>query len=220
MKQIKKMATRIKMLREQKGVSQDEFSYLFSAFIGKSNPIATMTISNWETGRKLPPSERLIQLSKFYGVTTDYILGISDIEDGYNQRKIEITPEEFEWHIGMPIVMKKGDVEEWVLISTCSDVVDCSGRIISGNYDFTYYIDQKHFVSKNRTDERILPITEVMKSEKVYAVSKSQNKEVTKRVNGFYRHSKDKTYLENENGRRLYYEDYGESYVCINYPNR
>ena len=34
--------------------------------------------SRWETGTSEIPAHRLIALARFYGVTTDYLLGLSD----------------------------------------------------------------------------------------------------------------------------------------------
>ena len=34
--------------------------------------------SRWETGTSEIPSHHLIALARFYGVTTDYLLGLSD----------------------------------------------------------------------------------------------------------------------------------------------
>lgn len=60
---------RIKDLREDHDLSQ--------ADVARYLHITQQQYSNIETGKSDITGERLIQLSAFYGVTTDYILGLS-----------------------------------------------------------------------------------------------------------------------------------------------
>ena len=61
---------RIKGLREDKDLTQTQMGKILNA--------SQKQISNWEMGRNEPPYETLIQYAKFFKVTTDYILGISN----------------------------------------------------------------------------------------------------------------------------------------------
>ena len=60
----------IRDLREDKDLSQKEIAALLN--------ISQSTYSRYESGFLDIPSEILISLSKLYGVSTDYILGLSD----------------------------------------------------------------------------------------------------------------------------------------------
>lgn len=64
------MYKRIRDLREDKDLSQKEIAALLN--------ISQSTYSRYESGFLDIPSEILISLSKLYGVSTDYILGLSD----------------------------------------------------------------------------------------------------------------------------------------------
>ena len=64
------MYKRIRDLREDRDLNQAQVA----AMINVSQP----TYSRYESGQLDLPSEVLIALAKFYGVTTDYILGIDD----------------------------------------------------------------------------------------------------------------------------------------------
>ena len=68
---------RLRELREEHGLLQENVGNWFS--MGKS------TISQWESGR-LPHATIIIELSKRFNVTTDYLLGQSP-----NKRNIETT---------------------------------------------------------------------------------------------------------------------------------
>ncbi len=61
---------RIKELRQNKGLSQMQLA-------NKLN-ISQSAIAKWELGKTEPTASALISLSKFFGETTDYILGLED----------------------------------------------------------------------------------------------------------------------------------------------
>ena len=61
---------KLKELREENNISQQE--------IAKHLSIKQNTYSQYETGKRQLPIDILIKLSKFYNVTTDYILGLED----------------------------------------------------------------------------------------------------------------------------------------------
>lgn len=61
---------RIKDLREDNDKTQTEVA----AYLGMKQP----QYYRYETGLRDIPSDILIKLAKYYNVTTDYILGISD----------------------------------------------------------------------------------------------------------------------------------------------
>ena len=63
-------AERIKYLRAEKGIGQVE--------LAKNLGVSKGNISYWERGLKEPSMHSLIQLAKFFGVTIDYIVGLSD----------------------------------------------------------------------------------------------------------------------------------------------
>ena len=64
------MYKRIRDLREDRDFSQKQLAEMLN--------ISQSTYSRYESGFLDVPSEILISLSKIYGVTTDYILGLSD----------------------------------------------------------------------------------------------------------------------------------------------
>ncbi len=63
-------ADRLKELREEKGVTQQELAN----YLGVGRP----TVAGYETKNKQPDFEKLINIAKYFNVPTDYLLGISD----------------------------------------------------------------------------------------------------------------------------------------------
>ena len=68
------MADRIQYLRRTKGVSQEE--------LADKVGVSRQAVSKWENEQSTPDLEKVIIMSDFFGVTTDYILkGIEPVED-------------------------------------------------------------------------------------------------------------------------------------------
>ena len=61
---------RIRDLREDKDITQKEMSKILNC--------SQQVYSNYELGQRDIPTYILIELSKFYNVSVDYILGITD----------------------------------------------------------------------------------------------------------------------------------------------
>lgn len=61
---------RLKELRTEKGLSQKELSEKIGTTYS--------AISYWETGVNEPKMSYIIALCKFFGVSADYLLGLSD----------------------------------------------------------------------------------------------------------------------------------------------
>lgn len=64
------MYKRIRDLREDNDLTQKEIAKMLNC--------SQQVYSNYELGQRDIPTDILIKLSKFYNVSTDYILGISD----------------------------------------------------------------------------------------------------------------------------------------------
>ena len=68
------MQTILKRLRLDAGITQKKLS--------EDLGIGQATISQWENGTTKPTADALIALSEYYGVTSDFILGISHEKEG------------------------------------------------------------------------------------------------------------------------------------------
>ena len=78
---------KLRDLRNERNLSQ--------AQLAKRIGVTSSTIALYETGERLPSLPRLIALSRSFGVTTDYLLGVSRQKDcfldvvGLTQKQIE-----------------------------------------------------------------------------------------------------------------------------------
>ena len=65
-----KLADKLFELRKEKGWSQEKLAEQIN--------VSRQSISKWESGQALPELEKIVELSKIFQVTTDYLL----LEDG------------------------------------------------------------------------------------------------------------------------------------------
>ena len=63
---------RIKQLRLEKNILQSELANILK--------VRQNTVSSWETGRNEPDQQALFAMSKYFGVSIDYILGNSNLK--------------------------------------------------------------------------------------------------------------------------------------------
>lgn len=64
------MQNNLRKLRKEKGLSQ--------IAVQMQTGIEQAFISKYENGERVPPTETLMQLADFYGVSMDYIMGRTD----------------------------------------------------------------------------------------------------------------------------------------------
>ena len=74
---------RIKQLREEKGISQLEFA--------KRINLTQQSVSAYEKGIREPSLDILKAIADFFGVSTDYLLGKSDVR---NPEEVEVDMDE------------------------------------------------------------------------------------------------------------------------------
>ena len=87
----------IRELRQSRGITQEDFSEALG--------VSVQTVSRWENGVNAPDLSMLPQLAVYFGVTTDYLLGL---ERNDTMAKLIKTTETFE-------LASKQEAEEMVL---------------------------------------------------------------------------------------------------------
>lgn len=77
---------RLKELREQWRLSQDG--------LGMKINVSQSTISAYEIGERTPDLEALIAIAKFFDVSIDYLVGLSDVKQ--NIKQSDLSPDEID----------------------------------------------------------------------------------------------------------------------------
>ena len=65
-----KFAERLKELRDEKEFSQ--------VAVAKGTGLSQNAIAQWENDKRVPNGNAIIALAKFFEVSTDYLLGVTD----------------------------------------------------------------------------------------------------------------------------------------------
>ncbi len=80
---------KIKLLREKKGLTQTE--------LAKQLGITRSGVNAWEMGISVPSTQYIVYLAQFFGVSTDYLLGVENSAvvsvAGLNDREIAAVVE-------------------------------------------------------------------------------------------------------------------------------
>ncbi|RII32566.1 XRE family transcriptional regulator [Clostridium chromiireducens] len=64
---MSKFPTRLKELREEKGLLGKEFAKIMS--------VEPATVTNWEKGNRFPKDDVLVKIADYFDCSTDYLLG-------------------------------------------------------------------------------------------------------------------------------------------------
>lgn len=73
-------AVRIIQLRKQKGISQED--------LAAAAGVSRQAVSKWESGQSMPDADKIILMSDYFGVTTDYILkGTEPVQDPQKENR-------------------------------------------------------------------------------------------------------------------------------------
>ena len=74
------LASRLKELRNQKNITQEELANHLS--------IPRGTYAHYELGKREPDYNMLLRIANFFDVSTDYLLGLTDSPNPYKSPKI------------------------------------------------------------------------------------------------------------------------------------
>ena len=61
---------RLKFLRQEKNIGQN--------LLAKELHLSNASISYWETGKQMPTAEAIFKLARYFDVSADYLLGLTD----------------------------------------------------------------------------------------------------------------------------------------------
>lgn len=77
------LAKRIKQLREEKQLTQEQFGKIFG--------IVKSTVSLYESGKSTPDDELKKRIAEYFNVSLDYLMGVSDIRNPYKEEDEKLS---------------------------------------------------------------------------------------------------------------------------------
>lgn len=104
-----KFSRRIKELRKGQRLTQKDLASIFSQ--------KDSSISHWENNLNLPDPETLFRLGKYFNVSVDYLLGISDFKN-FNEEMSHLlsSGENIKDYLIIPCKIDLGDFEKYQII--------------------------------------------------------------------------------------------------------
>lgn len=94
-KSQKEIGRRVRMLREDMDLTQEEVRDRVRTLLGTS--LSQNYLSDLEKGKRVPSGKNLVALAQFFGVTTDYLLLLSDVPATPDSERNLVIPIEDEY---------------------------------------------------------------------------------------------------------------------------
>ena len=227
------IGNKIKMLRNERGLKQEEFAQELSIFMGRKKVYKLPTVSAWETGRKIPPISTLQNIADFFNVDIKELVGNTQIssvsakyEDIPNDTAInanQVNPDKLVHYHNLPlycIFKDKSRKDEWGLCDCNKQQIFFIDRpplsfseIETKKESIELYTIQPYgSIEKERRIDKALTITKIKKADRVWVEMNTFDDFVRGRYNGWYYNNRTKTFLVNVHGEALPYEGNGYSY--------
>lgn len=150
--QEKVVSERIKKLREERGLTQDELAHE----LGYEN---RQTVAKWESG-KMPTLQALRLLAIFFDVSSEYILGLTRYTHPENEKISELTGLSDESIEVLRAINERN--------SSHDESIKCGSNLEKGTLDFINFILEK-------TYNEYFPLKEVEDKELIYTLFATMN---------------------------------------------
>lgn len=227
---------RLALLRQREGFkNQTAFAKILSEFMMKDIPISPLTISSWENGSKYPSFLTIIYLAKFFDVSLDYLVGMSDIETiathpnavvnkSSGNRTIlpdetVIQPNDLKKYDGQPIFVCFDDMQyqnQWGILNMARKRIQMKDVIVNiGSFRCTYHsaAPQNERMDPAGMMKKPYSLTQLMKQDKVWISMLSVDTYLQGLYDGYYMHNGNNSALVNcSNGLVLPYTGLGIAY--------
>lgn len=197
------MARQYKLARKMKKIT------LTAA--AKELNVTQPTLSSWESERKNPSIEGLIRMAQFYGVSTDFLLGLDQNRDPRPDWLKAIDPQSLPIFHETPIYSPKYG---WAFVDAVEQVLHfASGETIPFTDAGEIFLLPPAFSVPLRPQKMPLNKSELFENMEVWVEPISVDTALREELRGWYRVKK--RYIENEVGQRFYLDFYGAKWLAF-----
>ncbi len=217
-KTVLNVGTRLAILRKEKGLTQGEFCQAFSDYCNYEKCLLVPSVSSWEQNRRLPTMQTLVMLAQYYGVSIDYLFGITDERNAVvsesvgnetteliKHSDVSIRKADLVKHNGMPVYIKFRSHEhlsQWGILNANTNKVICKDFVVPITADVECY----SYAPLSPVRTQIYEYQKLLDTPYVWIEIRSADEEIRASYNGRYRHNENHTALVNlENGLTLPY---------------
>ncbi len=225
---------RLAMLRKKAGLTQLTFGREFSGFLGMNKTYSQLTISSWENGNRLPPTNVLRALALYFNTTSDYLLGLSDVmykdEPNIIKDKMEnainymITKERYEKFDKEPVYVTFEDhlyVNRWGIMDWPMKRVVFADKAFRLDSKVRYTLYARMLEGEKDPGYRMkkaLSMTQLLEAKgEIWIEMRSCEGLIKGKYNGWFHHNENHTALINAKGLTLPYEGLDIGYTA--YPS-
>ena len=226
---------RVVKLRLEHNWTQGEFGKRLTELSPKDNEVSQSNISMWETRNRTISMVYLEPISQLFGVTTDYLLGLTDDEQGHYEEKTGDIYEKSQikfWELyafdRQPVYIDFGDAmiheNGWAIYNRQKDFFVLAEDIIKVSecekYDVKYYVQDISRLYDPLQQRKPLSMQDMLEIDKVYIQMLSVDKKVRGLYDGWYHHNENRTALINNDGLVLPYEGLKKAYNAYAYRQK
>lgn len=223
---------RLALLRNQKGLTQEELANIISDIVNRKRGYSLLSVSGWETGDKQPTIEVLCVLCDYFNVTPNYLLGFEDDpgsskiapatvktgKKGVIKPDYVITYNKLPNFDGEPIYVVFNELQSanrWGILNMSKERIVFGGDYITLRKDLncTYYTNIPEDEKKPKYGvKKRLTVSQIRKSERVWVEPITPDKEIKGKYTGWFHNNENKSCLINAIGLTLPYDGLSISY--------
>lgn len=177
----------------------------------KELEVSQPTLSNWESGRKDPSIDSLVRMSRYYGMTTDFLLGLTTDSDPRQDWVFPINPDILPALHGTPVFSPENG---WAFVDAVERQLRfASGKVISWVDVAEVYMIPPLYAVPQLYGKRPLSKTEAEHTKEVWVEPISEDSILRKELRGWYK--VEQRYVENEMGQRFYFSTYEAKWLAF-----
>lgn len=197
------MKLRLKEIRQIKGLKASEVAEKLS--------ITKNSLSEWESGKRIPPCERIIQLADFYNVSVDYLLGRDERFENNTESLKPVSKSVLSIHHGRPVWI---DGIGWALVNAAEGVlVYPDGSKHSPSEVPKAYSQPPQYGQSVLPDTDPVEVADLTKHDSVWVEPISVYGAERTSLRGWY-DVKDE-FVENKRGSRFFFDSYGATWLAF-----
>lgn len=223
---------RVSKQRVMRDWSQKEFGLKLSELSPKENEVSQSMVSMWESRNRAISMVYLEPLSQLFGVTKDYLLGLTDDEQGTHQEKsgFSYKKDEIEfWELyafdRQPVYVDFSETlaheNGWAIYNRSKDIFVFSDDLVKvvecEKNNAKYYVSDISRLDDPLEQKKTLSAQDLLNRDSVYIQMISTDRGIRSLYNGWYHHNENHTALINNEGLVLPYSGLKKAYLAYGY---
>lgn len=173
--------------------------------------VSKTTLSNWESGRRVPSVEAIEKLADLYGVSVDYLLGRTDQLNPLYEVSESVDPHMLQFLHECPVYVNQS---RWGLVDAVNHKIcftDGSELAFSDVMQISMLLPA--FQSGSYPLEKPLTRSETENCSRIWLEPISKDETLRQELRGWY--NVKNRFVENDFGQRFYFDTYGNKWLAF-----